>query len=228
MAVAHDGEANVTANATTAVASITASGKTTAGSNRYGVVCAYVRNPATTATATWDSVSMGSPVAHHANPTDGRQTYIWGIIAPPTGATDIVVTMGTADSQGVVVVSSYSGVDQSTPVDAEVTASGTADPATLDVSSAVGDMVVDCLYFLGAATAPSVGADQVENGNDDDGGIFGASSREAGAATVTMSWTLTTPTRWTQVAVNMNQAAAGAAVSIVPVIRQNYRNMGYS
>jgi hypothetical protein len=206
--VAHDGEPNRTGATTGSNAgSIPISAqKTTAGSDRYGIACLAARSSISTATATWDSVAMDE-IGHVTNGV--RQAWLFGIVNPPTAASDVVATFGVSDTQGTLIVSSYNGVDQMTPVDAEVEATGTTDPASITITTAAGDMLVDCLHFEGGATPPAEGADQVDNATIDDTSNWGASSRQAGADGGAMTWTLTTPTRWAQVGVNMNAAGGG-------------------
>lgn len=210
MAVAHDGEANVTTAFGAGTTTATFVGKTTAGSDRAGILAFAITQSSFITAVTWNGVAM-SQLATVDNPTDGRTSRIYWIANPPTAASDVVVTASSGVSL-VGTVSSYSGAHQTTQDATAATASGTASPATVDASSATGEMVVDSLYFLGAGTAPAVGAGQTENGNLDQGTWFNASSREAGAATVTMSWTLTSSTRWSIAGVSIRAAAAGGDV----------------
>lgn len=208
MAVAHDGEANATNNSPTAVPSLTVTGKTTAGSDRYGVCAVIANNGASVTGVTWNGSAM-TQLASVINGTDGRGAYLYGIAAPPTAASDVVVSM-SPDSRCIALVSSYNGAHQTTQNATPATASGTASPATVNVTDAnSGDMVVDSLYFIGAGTPPAVGAGQTGDTADDQN-IFGGHSREAGPATVTMSWTLTSATRWSIAAIAIRAAAAGA------------------
>lgn len=211
-AVAFDGEPVRTNQSASFVVSLTISGKTTAGSNRYGIV-ALMAGADTVTGVTWGSNAM-TLLGKNQNATDGRTAYLYGISNPPTAASDVVVSIGGGGVRITAVVSSFNGVDPSAPYGTAQTASGTTSPATVNVTDAVtGDMVVDSLYFFGGGGGgggppPSVGADQTELGHTDEGARFGSSSYEAGAATVTMSWTLTAPSRWSTVAVALKAASA--------------------
>lgn len=143
--------------------------------------------------------------------------FIYRLVNPPMGTNNAVAsaTGGTA-SRGVVV--SYSGVHQTLPHGTAVTASGSgagSNPSAT-VSSTAGQLVIDFVHAqrtLSQAIGLSIGAGQsnlyttpgfVSDSND---GAIGA-SYEAGAATNTMTWTLSTTatgTSWAQ-----------AAVSIIP------------
>ena len=142
---------------------------------------------------------------------------IYRLVDPPLGTNNAVASAaGGVASRGVVV--SYSGVHQTLPHGTAVTASGSgagSDPS-VTVSSTAGQLVIDFVYAqrnLNQAIGLSIGAGQsnlyttpgfVSDSND---GAIGA-SYEAGAATNTMTWTLSTTatgTSWAQ-----------AAVSIIP------------
>jgi hypothetical protein len=206
MAVAFDGEA-VVQQTFAGGGPFTWAGKTTAGSNRVGLFGFAIAVPGFVDAITWggSAMTLGHSVT---NPTDGRGALIYYIINPPTASSDVVLTL-TAVTTGYGGVMSFNGAHQSSPIGATAADSGTADPATVTIASAADALVVDALYFLGAGTPPSVGAGQTERYTGDQGTWFGTGSTEAGAASVTMSWTLTSPTRWSIAAVSL-AAVAGA------------------
>lgn len=188
-------------------------GKTTAGSDRVGIFGVATASDVVTG-VTWGGSAMTLIDAAQISVTESRAVYLWRIINPPTGASNIVMTL-SAPASGYGGVTSYTGVDQTTPIRAFSGATGTTSPATTACASAVGDMVVDAVQYEGSGTPPSVGADQTSRWTGDQGGWFVAGSTEAGAASVTMSWTLTTPTDYAIKAASLQAAAAagGAARS---------------
>lgn len=202
--VAHDGTANVTVATGSAALSHTFTGKTTTGSDRYGVLSVAVSSPANTTGATWNGAAMTLLVSV-TNGTDGRGAEIYGIANPPTGASDVVIS-GSGTFSIVGVARSYSGANSTQAGDTS-TAEGTADPATVDCTNESNALIVDALYFLGAGTPPSVGADQTSIYNADQGLWFGTHSQQSTGNT--MSWTLTSPTRWAQACVVLQPAAGG-------------------
>jgi hypothetical protein len=108
-------------------------------------------------------------------------------------------------------VSTYSGVDQTTPVGTAVTAQsagvGTT-TATVNASSAASELVVDGMITRQGQTI-TAGANQTDRGNVTDSANWVAGiSEEAGAGTVTMSWTLGSDNLWAIVAVPLKPAAA--------------------
>jgi hypothetical protein len=206
--VAHDGEADVT-NVTGSGTTVTMAGKPTAGSNRIGIVGCVIGAVPGTVTATWDSVSM-TAFGSATNPTDGRSVHLFRIDDPPTAASSVVVTIDNTTSL-ICSASSFSGAHDTQDAMA-VGDSGTADPATVTCSATPDEFIVDALYFLGAATPPSPSTGTANTGSPtDQGSWFGGHSRQDGnnATSDAMTWTLTTPTQWTQVC-NVIRAAAGS------------------
>jgi hypothetical protein len=134
--------------------------------------------------------------------------YYWDTSAHgavPTGAHNIVVSFtGTANLYAGGV--SFTGVHQTTPFRGTFAANGGNDQyPTVTISSATGDMVVDFAVVDGEGSAATPGASQTQN--------FGvqayqyeASSRKAGAASVTMSWTNGASNYWSTQAVSLKQA----------------------
>lgn len=209
MAVLHDGEANLTGRHASA-ATWTLSGKTTAGSDRVGVVRFMASTDSPVTSVTWGGVAMtlvGSVVRSDAT------IYAYEIPAPPTEASDVLIAFTSGSPSGPYTVSSYNGVDQTTPIRNQgagalfVSATGTSTTPSVNVTSATGDLVLDAMDV--AQVISSVGANQTTEFLDTAGGSdrFGA-SREAGAATVTMSWT-TGSAGWSILAFSLNAATGG-------------------
>lgn len=133
------------------------------------------------------------------------------LAGPATGSNTVAVTWtGTVSSGGRAAAASYSGVHQTVPTGAGVTANGSASPATRSVSSAAGEMVIDFPLAFGNI---GVGAGQTAR-MDETGWIAGSSaagfSEEAGAATVTMSWTISPSDFWATGAIALKPAGAAA------------------
>lgn len=192
--VTPDGEANV-GSAIGAVNTITLNSKTTAGANRVGVVHVGWNDEGTAISSiTWNGVAMTLGVSTN-NLTAGMRASLYRIINPPTAAANIVITWTGAISGGYAIASSYHTVNQTTPFSgfavANSTGGGVAGPATLNITSATGQLVVDAIGFadFDASTA-TAGAGQTEVGKGAGATFwFGGGSREDGAGTVTMSWT---------------------------------------
>lgn len=134
---------------------------------------------------------------------------VYALVAPATGANDVVITR-SGSTPVIAGAVSYTGVDQTTPYDSIDVVTNTGTAVSNGVSSAANDLVVD---FVAANrdAAQTVGASQtarVNAGNGDEFMWIGI-SEEAGAGTVTMSWTLDTSSAWTAAGLNLNVAAGG-------------------
>ena len=158
---------------------------TCSGTERYLVVgVSRGLSPGTITGVTYAGVAMTS-IGTSAGAT---LVHLWGLIAPATGANDVVVTASAAGNGIVAGAISYNGVDQTTP-NSGFAAAGAL---TVNVTSAVNDMVMDTVSSDGGS-AYTPGANQTERwdvaqtGGGDS--FSGAGSHEAGQATVTMSWT---------------------------------------
>lgn len=123
-----------------------------------------------------------------------RHARVLKLIAPTATTANVVATWAGGNHMRMIV-GAFSGVDQTTPDDAQVTVdgSGGGNSSTVDVSSATGNMVMDCLVSsAGAVFTAGAGQTEINQMTTDTGaghqGI--ASSYEAGDTTTTMSWGL--------------------------------------
>jgi len=132
-------------------------------------------------------------------PGNGDRIEMWYLLTPPSGTANIVATIsGSVDVVGGAV--SFTGVDPSAPLGTFVSATGSGTSATVTVSTANGWLVVDTLSADGDAISQSPGAGQTARWNTGTGtaggNVRGAGSTKAGAASVTMSWTLAASKPW--------------------------------
>ena len=204
MAVAADGEAILSGRQASADP-WTFSGKTTAGTNRIGVLRFFSGGGAPAVAPTWGGSNMtliGS-VAKGAG-----AVYAYYIVAPATASSDIVVDL-TAPAIGAYVVTSYTGAHQSTAPTGFASATGSSTTPSVDVTSVTDDLVLDAMDVDNVIT--SVGAGQTAEYLDTTGPSdrFGG-SYEAGAATVTMSWTVSSAA-WCTLGFSLVAAAGGAS-----------------
>lgn len=149
----------------------------------------------------------GTGLTSVSSATNGAQVaHLWRLIAPAASAQNVVVTLSGGGSDIIAVATSYTGVDQTTPLGTPATATGTSTTASVAVTSATDELVVDCVSSnLGTLT---VGAGQTERGNAVAGDNQGGSSTEPGAASVTMSWTIGSSSAWASVGVSIKGVAA--------------------
>jgi hypothetical protein len=148
----------------------------------------------TVSSVTWKGTETLTRVGQVTNSNDAR-VEIWMLVAPSTGAGNVVVTFSAALSREAIVgVVTFTGVNQATPLGAFASATGnSSSPATVNVPSATGELVfgVVAAEYEAVTTDPS----QTQRWNisipDVDGSTNGAGSTEAGAGpSVTTSWTL--------------------------------------
>lgn len=209
--VVTDGELPVTVGDSSSGPAITALAKTTAGTNRVGIYHCSVSDPTMITSVTWNAVPMAA-LKSCTNGSDGRGSLLYWIANPPTGASTVQLN-SDINITGVCTASSYSGAHQSVQDGATNCADGTASPATVDCAPGTNELIVDNVYFTGAGTPPSVGANQTQVGNGDQGGWFGAASYQAAASGATMSWTLTSPTRWTSTCASLKPFVASTTTT---------------
>ena len=136
----------------------------------------------------------------------------WYKTAPATGANNIVVTLDNSPDDIFVGGMSFTGVDQTTPMDTEAsTYENWGSSVSVDVSSAVNDWVIDNVHVTGNYVITE-GAGQTNRWEQEQvSGQSAGGSTEAGATTVTMSWSWPTDTAATIVGCSINPAGAGPA-----------------
>jgi len=145
------------------------------------------------------------------------RSEMWYITAPATGTNNIVITF----SANVVAVAggmSYTGVHQTTPFGIAAAVGGNGTAPSVIVSSAAGELVVDTVGSRQSAAGGqtlTAAVGQQERYNDvtapaGDSNVVGAGSEKAGAASVTMSWTVgPAGARWAIVAAPLKPACGG-------------------
>lgn len=213
-AVAFD--AKTTGTTTTSSLTIT---HTTTGSNRLLLCCAGLSMQKTITGVTYPAgtnMTLHNAINFGTSDIDYPRSEIWKLAAPAAGANDMVITESAAGYLNGCAIS-FTGVDQTTPVGTAVTAQGNGGNAvTVDVSSNSGDIVVDSTAHW-QSTSITAGAGQTERANLVAGvGHYLGVSTEAGAATVTMSWTVgdtAASEKWVQNAANISAAAAAVGNS---------------
>lgn len=149
--------------------------------------------------------------------TGGFQcTSLWGLVAPATGNNNLVMsrTVGGDLYFDYGILSKYR-VNQTAPVGAGSTSTGTGVAASLAVASNPGNLVVDNLMTMGG-TARDPGASQTERWDLGPSGYSltgnGSDCTAPAGASTTMTWTWTTSKFWAQAGVALCPLAAGQSV----------------
>ncbi len=150
------------------------------------------------------SVTYGSQtltLAGSASLPNSETTDIWYLLAPTVGTANVVVTL-TGSCHFVAGATDYFGVSQTTPWGTLVTATGSASSTpSVSVASAAGQLVIDSIVDQGDAgsiTPSGTGQTQLWNQATGTaaGDALGGGSYQAGASSVTMSWTEGTAHNW--------------------------------
>ena len=189
---------------------------TTSGANRVLIVGVIIRNSSseTVTSVTYSGVAM-SLVAAQSNGTSVR-AELWQLVAPQTGAHNIVATIapGTAMACGAM---SFTGVNQTTPIDATNSNTGTSATPTVTVTTVTNHAwLVDTLAFRSSGTpgnpTGTAGSGQTQrwSGYFEADPVRGKGSSEgpqASAGGVVMDWNLSASVDW---------AIAGAALKPLP------------
>ena len=193
---------------------------TCAGTNRILIVGLQVFDDTndterTVASVTYNGVAL---TRIDRQVTSNIASELWRLVAPATGTNTILVTLGAANDFSLGQASSYTGVDQSSPINAsnKATSSSTMD-ATVNVTSTVNNcVVVDSVVKYNTTEAITAGSGQTTIASLSVGsgfGLKGASSYEtkATAGVTTMNWTWTTTVRdWAIVAAALTPAGSTA------------------
>jgi uncharacterized repeat protein (TIGR01451 family) len=197
---------------------------TTAGTNRLMLVgvSMNVTNAPTTGVVgvTWNGTPLNFLGAHN-DAGNTRRVEMWSLLAPATGAFNVVVTVNipSAVQIGVVAgVTTFSGVDQTVPMGTFISADGaTATNSQLDVPSVINGMILDTLAIGGNRTVTIPGP-QVSQWNANSGGttnpdVRATGTSRTGAPSVPISETFSGTSNWSLGAVSINPSTADIAVS---------------
>ncbi len=187
-AITFDSASNTAGNA---VSSLTWSHTVGAGNDRILIVGVSIRGNGTVTSVTYGAQTFTSAGTVANGGTNSAE--IWTLVAPATGTANIVVTL-SASKDFVAGASSFSNVDPTTPYGAFFSTTGNTSPISLAVTSAVGEVVIDTVMTNGDVGTLTAAAGQTERWNNLTGAnpsnARGAGSTKAGAASVTMTWTM--------------------------------------
>jgi len=143
---------------------------------------------------------------------NATQVSMWYLLAPPAGIGKIGVVYSGSGQVKLAGATSWNGVNQSTPVGAWTSARGTSATASVAISSAPGERIIDVVSgeSVGVVTA---GPDQNSLWANTQGDTSGGHSVEDGADSVTMSWDLATSHYWGIGAVALRPAGGAFATA---------------
>jgi hypothetical protein len=175
---------------------------------------------------TYNSVSLTKIRNDAANPIS---TELWYLKSPSSGAHSVVVTLTASCAAVTADAVSFSGVDQTSPIDTSAGTTGIVQSST-SVSITTGcnnAMLVDSAYMK-IGTACTAGASQTGKGNNYPLSSPASTANGTGDTTdasyktlvslgaTTMSWSWTGSDDWSQSVVSLKPFVAGVAV-VLPV-----------
>ena len=123
---------------------------------------------------------------------------LFALLNPPVGTANVTVTYATAPQQySVVGVASFTNVNQTTPYGAFFSNGGSSASPSLTLTSAEGELVVDCVAFQ-SRSLTGVGAGQtlLWKAASNGGYANGGGSTKAGASSVTTTWSAASSMYW--------------------------------
>ena len=206
MAVARDAQQGYQQ---TSLASSKTVSHTCTGSDRLLLVTVMLEvNSRSVSGITYNGVALTKLGDVTFSPGPDMRGEIWYLVAPATGANNVVISIagGTATFSGGI--HSFTGVDQTTPTGAFASNSGTSTAPSLGIASTSGDLVVDALQE-GWGSVTVGGGQTLEYDNTSLTFYFTHGSTEPGAPSVTMSWTIVGSAAWQLIGCNVKQVSAG-------------------
>ncbi len=109
------------------------------GANRILFVCAVQNDQTKQVTGiTYAGAAMTFVASTTDSAVGGRLIYLFQKVAPATGANNVVITANGSTAIGGIA-SSYTGVDQSSPIDVSTTQKVSASPVTTSVTTTVNN-----------------------------------------------------------------------------------------
>lgn len=148
---------------------------------------------------------------NHATDTTVARS-MWLYKNPPSGASTVQANFSEVMNSVIISTSTYCDVDQTTSTGTGVEAEGVSSTISTNVSSASGELVVDCAAVdTGTDATLTVGAGQAERANVNSASNHRhGGSEEAGAGSTTMSWALGGTRYWGITAAALKPAASAA------------------
>jgi hypothetical protein len=181
------------------------------------VVCVDA-SETTPSSVTYNSVAMtqvGSTV------TNTNSISMWRLVAPATGANNVVVTFASAVDHMDMGIADFYGVDQTTPLGTSASATGSSSSPSVNVTAAINDIVYAGVVVHDAAGSLSPGSGQTELSESSQITLSETTSWErAASTTVTMNHT-TGNAAWATIGVPIKPVAQGST-SLTPTAALPY------
>lgn len=193
------------------------------GTNRLLLVAVNYEDDGT-AGMTVSSVTYGGTAMTRISRNPSTQevvTELWSLVAPATGTANVVVNMTNFASGDAlhVAATTFTGVNQTTPLGTLVTAVGTTTPTTITAGGVTGDLIFATAAIDDSRTATPTGATatalwNANSGGTGDGVRSVGSTRAGDGSSAAFAWTLSAADAWTAIAIPIKQATAGTSSSL--------------
>jgi hypothetical protein len=154
----------------------------------------------TTSTSITNCTYNGATGTLAVQQTTNRRTALFYFIAPPAGASNIVIAGSSTFGRVVSGSHSWAGANAIQNLTGKTaSASGTGLTPSIDVPTEAGELVIDVLGMaFGAGDVLAPNGDQTQRGFLTGGATTGASSSQLGDDGGVMSWTNTDSRAWGQ------------------------------
>jgi hypothetical protein len=179
------------------------------GTNSILVVSLLMHSGETVSGIKWGG-SGGTALSKVTSVTSGQgwTNEIWYLVAPTVQTSTLYFSFSGGVGEIAMAATVWDGALQTNPFhNADTASSDWGNPATIDIVSAVGELVIDCAGFNGLGMLSSWG--QTKDADFTLTYKSGATSHAAGAASVTMSYTLTGDAAWAICGASLQPAAGG-------------------
>lgn len=197
---------------------VSTSHTTAAGNNRLMIVGVSYRNVTGSAINVTNVTYNGTALTYLGQRTQGSTNgvEIWYMVNPPVGSANVQVTAtGLSGNDSLAFgVTTFSGVDQSTPLGTFASAGASSSSASVSVSSATDDIVFAVLAAERGSTTANPGQTSQWNRRtlSNNNGVRAAGSTESGSnGSVNMTWSLSSSRNWAAAGVSIKPASNGAA-----------------
>jgi len=209
MAIAH----NTTTSANTFASSLTYA-HTTSGSDKLLIVSVLLKSGTVTVsniTHNGNSLTLLTSIGDVA-----FTLYVYYMVNPDTTG-NVVVTL-SASTAVTSIANSYTGVHQTTPLGAAASVTNSSGTSSSVVLSSANDELCFDTFANRNSDVPTQDSPQVLRGTQGGSSINDACSEESGASSVTMGWTWTNSTTYTQIGVPIKPVAVDGVT--IPVLRR--------
>ena len=181
------------------------------GTNRFMLALISGHEPGVASPIEVTSITFGaatfSKVGTVENGTVVR-VEVWKLDSEPATGADTVTVNFANITRAAVTIITFTGVNQTTPLGTLATATGSSTAASVSVTSATDELVVDAASsHRNPSVALTVDGSQTERSNLVVTRLTLGTSTEAGAASVSMDWTVAPSNAWAIAGVSVKPAA---------------------